>query len=86
MLVIMVFTATAQKQTKYYLIPQAALLNGDHACNAQLQLVGGIQKKQWGFGAGLGIDYYKVRTIPLFVDTRFFFGKERQYFSYFNLG
>lgn len=79
-------TSAQQKQRKFYLIPQVALLNGDHAKSWQWQLIGGVQKKQWAFGLGCGMDYYKSRSIPVFTDTRFFFGKKNACFSYFNLG
>lgn len=70
----------------FYLIPQIALLNGDHSAGGQIQLTGGIEKKRWGIGMGAAIDYYKVRTVPLFVDVRTGFGKNRLLFSYLNLG
>lgn len=70
----------------FYLIPQIALLNGDHSASGQVQLTGGIEKKGWSIGIGTAIDYYKVRTVPLFVDVRTGFGKNRLLFSYLNLG
>ncbi|MDP1763697.1 MAG: hypothetical protein Q8L07_07390 [Sediminibacterium sp.] len=80
--------AAQSKPGKYtfYLIPQIALLNGDHSASGQVQLTGGIEKKGWSIGIGTAIDYYKVRTVPLFVDVRTGFGKNRLLFSYLNLG
>jgi hypothetical protein len=70
----------------YYLIPQIALLNGDHSASGQVQFTGGIEKKGWGIGIGTAIDYYKVRTVPVFADLRACFGKNRSIFSYADLG
>jgi len=81
--------ATAQskpEKTRYYLIPQIALLNGDHSAGGQVQLTGGIEKKSWGIGIGTAFDYYKIRTVPMFVDLRTYFGKSRSLFSYLNMG
>jgi len=89
LLLLMTTAITAQldrAKTGYYLIPQIALLNGDNLVSAQVQLTGGIEKKGWGIGIGAAIDYYKVRTVPLFADLRTYFGKQRLLFSYLNLG
>jgi hypothetical protein len=73
-------------KTSYYLITQGALLNGDHSASAQVQLAGGFEKNNWAFGLGAAIDYYKIRTVPVFADARFFFGKDKAIFSYADLG
>jgi len=86
------FATTALKaQSKngkagYYLIPQIALLNGDNSASAQVQLTGGIEKKGWDIGIGAAVDYYKIRTVPVFADLRTYFGKNRSLFSYLNIG
>ncbi len=76
----------AQSNNKYYLIPQVALLNGDYAASAQVQLVGGIEKKKWSYGIGAAIDYYKVRTIPVFADLRVGLNKTNSIAAYLNMG
>ena len=89
LLFLMTAAVTAQSdvaKTEYYLIPQIALLNGDHFASGQVQLAGGIEKKGWAIGIGAAIDYYKVRTVPVFADLRTYFGKHRLLFSYLNLG
>ncbi len=79
-------TAQSTNKIRYYLLPQVALLNGDHLTSGQVQLTGGVQKKNWMFGIGTAIDYYKVRTVPMFADLRFCFGKNHSVFSYLNIG
>ncbi len=34
------------------------------------QTINGISKAKWFAGAGIGFDFYKERTIPLFIDIR----------------
>ncbi|MEO8174258.1 MAG: hypothetical protein ABI581_14285 [Sediminibacterium sp.] len=70
----------------YYIFPQVGLMNGDHSVNGQIHLTGGIQKKAWMFGLGTAIDYYKIRTVPVFADVRYVFGNKRNFFSYADLG
>lgn len=70
----------------FYLLPQIALLNGDQSASGQVQVAGGIEKNGWGLGIGTGIDYYKVRTVPVFADLRKSFGKNSAVFSYLNIG
>jgi len=49
---------------------QAGLLDGNANTAFQLQTINGIQYKSWMTGIGVGLDYYKVRGIPLFLDLR----------------
>jgi hypothetical protein len=85
------FMVTAGAQAKppvstHYFYPEIGLLNGDHSASAQVKLTGGIQKNRWMFGLGTAIDYYKIRTVPVFADVRYAFGKKANYFSYANFG
>lgn len=36
----------------------------------QLQTINGAQYKGWFAGLGVGLDYYNIRTVPLFLDLR----------------
>lgn len=74
------------KKTTSYLMPQIALLNGSSGTSTQIQLVGGWVKNNWHFGLGAGIDYYEMRSMPLFSDVRYHFGKEQKIFTYANVG
>jgi len=90
-LIMFLITTSIAAQVKpvknnYYLLPQIALLNGDQSASGQVQVTGGIEKNGWGIGLGTGIDYYKVRTVPLFADLRKYFGKNGNVFSYLNIG
>ena len=71
----------------YYMVPQIGLLNGDHAVSAQVMMVAGKMKKNTGIGIGAAIDYYKIRTVPVFIDLRKNFSLAgRPLFAYLNLG
>ena len=49
----------------------------------QLQTVQGIRYGKWFAGIGAGLDYYHMRTIPLFLDIRReFFNKKNAPFLY----
>ena len=51
------------------------LLEGQVGSAFQLQAIGGARYRSWFAGAGLGLDYYRFRTIPLFLDLRKEFGR-----------
>ncbi len=68
---------------KFHSINSVSLLNGENAVSAGLQSVNGIQKGNWFAGIGVGLDYYLYRTVPLFVDIRYEYGrKKNKFFAY----
>jgi hypothetical protein len=45
--------------------------------------VNGFQKGNWFAGVGVGLDYYLYRSVPLFADVRYEFGKNKnKFFAY----
>jgi hypothetical protein len=56
-------------------IASVGLLEGQTGSAFQLQTINGARYKSWFAGVGLGLDYYRIRTIPLFIDIRKEFGK-----------
>jgi opacity protein-like surface antigen len=47
----------------------------------QFQLLGGIKKNAWVLSLGMGMDYYSSkRSVPVFVDFKNMFGKNRNSF------
>ncbi len=46
------------------------LLEGQMGGDFQIQTVNGFQYKGWFAGIGTGVDYYRFRSIPLFLDIR----------------
>lgn len=68
-------------------INQAGLLQGEQQTSALLQTINGINYKQWFAGIGAGLDYYRYRGIPLFVDVRRnIFNKSKTPFVYADAG
>ncbi|MDP4250981.1 MAG: hypothetical protein Q8918_12800 [Bacteroidota bacterium] len=78
----------AQKQKEddrfhFQSIDQVGLLNGEISNSWQLQTINGVQYKSWFGGIGAGLDYYRMRSIPVFADIRKIFGhSENKLFVY----
>jgi hypothetical protein len=71
------------KSAHFHSINNMGLMEGQTGSAFQLQTVNGIQYKSWFGGIGLGLDYYRFRTIPLFADIRKEFGKAGNKFFVF---
>lgn len=85
---VLLFTAAhaQSKKGRIYVMPQAALLNGDNYVSGQAALSAGWQSKRYAVGIGAAIDYYKLRTVPVFASARCMFGKNEKVFAYLNTG
>jgi hypothetical protein len=77
----------AVREKGVYIVPQAGALIGDQHISGQGTIIGGIEHKGWGLGIGAGIDWYKIRTVPVLIDIRRSIpvGK-RPFFAYINAG
>ena len=71
------------KHFQFHSINSVSLLEGQVGASFQLQTINGAQYKSWFAGAGIGLDYYRIRTIPFFIDLRKEFGKSRSKFFVF---
>lgn len=66
----------AKKKTKaacacrFSSINQVGMLEGNPGTSVNLQTINGIGYKTWFTGVGIGLDYYRYRTVPLFLDVR----------------
>ena len=68
---------------KFHSINNILLINGNNATTAGLQSINGFQKDNLFAGVGIGLDYYLYRTVPLFADFRYEFGKTKnKFFAY----
>lgn len=63
------------KSWSFQSIANVGLLEGETGSSFQLQTINGARYKSWFAGVGLGLDYYRYRTIPLFIDVRKEFGR-----------
>lgn len=91
LLTILVFNfshSSAQQQNQphpwqFQSIANVGLLEGQTGSAFQLQTINGARYKSWFAGIGLGLDYYRFRTIPLFLDIRKEFGRgNNKFFMY----
>ncbi|HEY1019014.1 MAG TPA: hypothetical protein VGE25_08460 [Sediminibacterium sp.] len=81
------YSQKTNQPSTLYITPQVGLLNGDHAVSAQVVLSGGMKTRTWSYGIGAGVDYYKIRSAPLFVELKKDLGKkETPLFAYLQLG
>lgn len=64
--------AQTEKKSKVTYHPsfQAGILAGASGGSGQMQLVNSLEYKKFSFGAGVGIDYYHQRSVPVFADLR----------------
>jgi hypothetical protein len=72
-------SAQEKKQTtkwQFHSLNNLGLLEGQTGSSFQLQSINGAQYQSWFAGIGVGLDYYRYRTIPLFLDIRKEFGKK----------
>jgi hypothetical protein len=62
-------------------------LGGDETVHGLVQSVNGVSRGPVFAGLGLGIDFYRVRTVPLFLDLRYRYGKgKNKWFAYGDAG
>jgi len=70
--------AQQQKQNaiaNLYSINNVGLIEGEAGSAFQLETINGLKYKSWFAGVGLGLDFYRIRTVPLFAHIRKEFGK-----------
>ena len=76
-LVLFTLSAAAQDSTRikerkfsFASYNSAGILLGQNNPHLSLQSVNGVQYGPWFAGAGVGLDYYYMRSIPVFIDLR----------------
>lgn len=74
------------KKQNIFVEPRISLLNGDNAVSTQIQLGAGYKKKKWGAGVGAAIDYYQVRSVPVFLAGYFYPGNSGKFSFYADAG
>ena len=63
-------TKSADNKWNFHSINQGGLLEGENASAFHIQTINGMQYRTWFAGIGMGLDYYRFRSIPLFLDLR----------------
>ncbi|MEO6812365.1 MAG: hypothetical protein ABI172_00425 [Ginsengibacter sp.] len=81
------FSSSAQqKQIKFHSINQFGIVFGESEENSVFQTINGIQFSNWFSAIGIGVDDYRYKTLPLFIEGRRCFGDENKGFVYADLG
>ena len=77
------FGQKKENACKFHSINSVMFLNGENEASAGLQSVNGFQRGNLFAGLGVGLDYYIHRSVPLFADLRYEFGKgKNKFFGY----
>jgi len=80
-------SSTLDRGWQFHSINQAGLLEGQIGSAFQIQTINGLQYRSWFAGIGAGIDYYRFRGIPLFIDLRKEFGHSgNKFYIYMGTG
>ncbi|MCF8340506.1 MAG: hypothetical protein K9I82_05990 [Chitinophagaceae bacterium] len=66
-----------QKEGKWWIVPELGLQAGSYEPSGDIRLNGGINYKGWLIGVGGGLDYYRFKSYPIYVQTRKFIGNKR---------
>jgi hypothetical protein len=69
------FAQQNKKPLQFQSINSIGLIEGQAGSAFQLETVNGVKYRSWFGGIGVGLDYYRYRTMPLFADFRKEFGK-----------
>lgn len=76
----------AQKPA-FYLAPQVGLLNGNSHAGKMFGLTAGLATTDWVYGIGASIDYYKLRSVPVYAEVKRMLGNNKNTpFLYANAG
>ena len=59
-----------KEKVKFASVNSLGLLAGSRGEALSIQTIAGLKVKKWFAGIGTGLDFYEVRTIPLFADVR----------------
>lgn len=81
-----VSTSAQKKKVRFQSVNQFAIVGGESRVHTAFQTVNGIKFSDCFFGIGVGIDYYKYQTLPLFFDARWYFGENKRGFIYGDIG
>ena len=64
---------------KFACLVSAGWLKGEIEKPFSYQFIGGIRRKNWFGGIGAAYDPYGYKSLPVFVDARRYFGKQRSW-------
>ncbi|HTI10872.1 MAG TPA: hypothetical protein VL832_20015 [Puia sp.] len=59
----------AQSSWKFKSVEYVGMLTGESGKYGQFQTINGAANKSWFVGLGLGLDYYRFRSLPIFLSV-----------------
>lgn len=67
---------SAQQKMKpvFNVVPSAGFINGSGSVSGLFDITALVRKNDWAFGIGSGIDYYRIRTVPVSLAARRYLG------------
>lgn len=68
--VFLVAISAFSQKLKYAGSVETALVNGSHETELAVNTTHGIRFGNWSTSVGAGIDYYRFRSVPLFIDVK----------------
>jgi hypothetical protein len=85
--VMVTFRSLAQKKNvQFQSINLVGIVGGEKEVGYAYQSINGIKFSNWFSGIGIGVDDYRYKTLPLFIDGRWFFGERHKAFLYGEIG
>jgi hypothetical protein len=63
-------------------VASLGIIAGESTAKPLFQVVSGVAFRKWFTGIGAGLDYYNLKSIPLFVDCKMKFGETGSGFLY----
>jgi hypothetical protein len=82
LLVLLPLALLAQKKTSFTGTVQAGFLAGAQGEAMQVSTAAGLRKDTWTAAVGTGLDYYYLRSIPVFLQLQKSFGNAKAPFVY----
>lgn len=64
------FAQQEKPKPAFHSIEQLAMVNGNNAVSGAVQTINGLGYNSWFAGIGIGLDFYRYRSAPVFLDLR----------------
>lgn len=80
------FVSAQNKKLHFYSVNTFEMIHGENGMDIGYQTVNGLRFSNWFSGIGIGVDNYQYKTLPLFIDGRWYFGENKEGFIYADIG
>lgn len=78
--------AAQQTKPRFNSVTSVGLAAGEKTNAPALETINGIRFSDWFAGIGVGIDYYRYKTLPLFGNVKWYFDSVKKAFLYGSAG